>query len=136
MRQCCSASSSVGAISAAWPPLPTARAAAAAATTVLPQPTSPCTSRTMGSCALQVVLHLVEHALLRAGEREGQRCDEAARQVLRVAQGRRRLALDALLQLLQRELVRQQFLEGQATLRGMAPGGQRWPATCPPAGDA
>ena len=45
---CCSASSSVGAMSAACNPLPTARAAAAAATTVLPQPTSPCTSRTMG----------------------------------------------------------------------------------------
>ena len=48
LRRCCSARSSVGAISAACRPLPTARAAAAAATTVLPQPTSPCTSRTIG----------------------------------------------------------------------------------------
>ena len=48
---CCSASNSVGAMSAACNPLPTARAAAAAATTVLPQPTSPCTSRTMGRSA-------------------------------------------------------------------------------------
>ena len=49
VRQCCSASSSVGAIRAACRPLPAARAAAAAATTVLPQPTSPCSSRTIGT---------------------------------------------------------------------------------------
>ena len=42
------AGSSVGAMSAACRPLPMARAAAAAATTVLPQPTSPCTSLAIG----------------------------------------------------------------------------------------
>ena len=46
---CCSASTSVGAISAPWWPPSTATSRAATATTVLPEPTSPCSSRCMGS---------------------------------------------------------------------------------------
>ena len=49
LPRCCSASSSVGAISATWRPASTALAAASAATTVLPLPTSPCTRRSIGS---------------------------------------------------------------------------------------
>ncbi|MNU63146.1 hypothetical protein D3C71_523910 [compost metagenome] len=48
LTACCSASSSVGAISPTWQPLPMACSAAKAATSVLPEPTSPCTSRIMG----------------------------------------------------------------------------------------
>ena len=48
LAQCCSASSSVGAISATWRPLATATTAAIAATTVFPDPTSPCTIRCIG----------------------------------------------------------------------------------------
>ena len=45
---CCSASTSVGAISAPWWPPSTAVSKAATATTVLPDPTSPCRSRCIG----------------------------------------------------------------------------------------
>ena len=48
LLRCCSASSSVGAINAACLPVSTASIAASAATTVLPLPTSPCTSRSIG----------------------------------------------------------------------------------------
>ena len=48
MAKCCSASVSVGAISAAWPPDSTARSIAYSATTVLPEPTSPISSRCIG----------------------------------------------------------------------------------------
>ena len=52
MRWCCSASVSVGAISAAWAPFSTARSMAASATDVFPLPTSPINSRCIGrSCA-------------------------------------------------------------------------------------
>ena len=53
-------------MSATCAPLPIARAAAAAAITVLPQPTSPCTSRAIGVGRGQIALDLGEHALLRA----------------------------------------------------------------------
>ena len=46
---CCSASTSVGAISAPWWPPSTATSMAATATTVFPEPTSPWRSRCMGS---------------------------------------------------------------------------------------
>ena len=45
---CCSASTSVGAISAPWCPPSTAASNAVTATTVLPDPTSPCNSRCIG----------------------------------------------------------------------------------------
>ncbi len=48
LRKCCSARISVGAISATWKPHSIARAAASAAITVLPLPTSPCTRRCIG----------------------------------------------------------------------------------------
>ena len=46
--KCCSARTSVGATSAPWCPLSTTRASAASATTVLPEPTSPCRRRCIG----------------------------------------------------------------------------------------
>ena len=48
VAKCCSASVSVGAISAAWAPDSTARSIAYSATTVLPEPTSPISSRCIG----------------------------------------------------------------------------------------
>ena len=48
LRKCCSAKISVGAMSAHCHPLSMAMAAANAATTVLPDPTSPCNKRCMG----------------------------------------------------------------------------------------
>ena len=48
LRKCCSARISVGAISAHSQPLSIAIAAASAATTVLPEPTSPCSRRCIG----------------------------------------------------------------------------------------
>ena len=48
LRKCCSANISVGAMRAHCQPLSMAMAAANAATTVLPDPTSPCNKRCMG----------------------------------------------------------------------------------------
>src|SRR5918992_322802 len=48
VRWCCSASVSVGAMSAAWAPFSTARSMAPKATTVFPLPTSPISSRCIG----------------------------------------------------------------------------------------
>mmetsp|Transcript_2163 Transcript_2163/g.10434 ORF Transcript_2163/g.10434 Transcript_2163/m.10434 type:complete len:262 (-) Transcript_2163:2962-3747(-) len=45
---CCVASTSVGAMNAPWCPLPTAASNPSAATMVLPHPTSPCSSRSIG----------------------------------------------------------------------------------------
>ena len=47
-RWCCWASTSVGASSAAWPPESTTWSIARSATTVLPEPTSPCSNRCIG----------------------------------------------------------------------------------------
>ena len=47
-RWCCAASTSVGASSAAWPPASMTASIARSATTVLPEPTSPCSSRCIG----------------------------------------------------------------------------------------
>ena len=47
--KCCSASTSVGTINAPWCPLCTEARSAANATTVLPEPTSPCSRRCMGN---------------------------------------------------------------------------------------
>ena len=49
VRKCCSASTSVGAISIAWWPAATAVSIAARATTVLPEPTSPSSSLAIGA---------------------------------------------------------------------------------------
>ena len=47
-RTCCPASTSVGAMRADWPPLSATCSMARSATSVLPEPTSPCTSRFIG----------------------------------------------------------------------------------------
>ncbi len=55
VRACCAASTSVGASSAAWPPASTTCSIARTDTTVLPEPTSPCSSRCIGLCAASSV---------------------------------------------------------------------------------
>ena len=48
VRKCCAANTSVGARSAACPPLSTTASMARRATIVLPEPTSPCSKRCIG----------------------------------------------------------------------------------------
>ena len=72
VAKCWRARISVGAISAAWPPASTARAMASSATTVLPEPTSPCSSRSMRVGPGEVGLDLGQRAVLRCGQRVGQ----------------------------------------------------------------
>ena len=53
-------------MTAVWQPAAAATSAAIAATTVLPEPTSPCSSRFIGVLALEVRGDLFERRLLRA----------------------------------------------------------------------
>jgi len=113
-------------MSAACAPLPTARAAAAAAIT--------------GLAATHVALHEAHHrprgreigidlrecAALRAGERERQCGDETGLESLRVAQRRGRRRLQRVLHQAQCQLVREQLLEGKPALRWVAAGGEHF----------
>ena len=60
-RRCCPASTSVGAMSADWPPLSATWSIARSATSVLPEPTSPCTSRFIGQSPSRSRGDLVAH---------------------------------------------------------------------------
>ena len=73
VRWCCSASVSVGAMSAAWAPFSTARSMAASATTVLPDPDLPHQQPLHRPLAREVGVDLVDRPLLVAGELERQR---------------------------------------------------------------
>ena len=123
VRACCSASSSVGAMKAAWAPLPIARAAAAAAMTVLPQPTSPWTSRAIGAC-------LPDRDRPRAARAAAHRSAGTAATRAAGPRGRGRaqrprgIAPRASPQLHQRQVMCQQLLERQPPLRRMSTGGQ------------
>ncbi len=70
LRAYCVASTSVGAIMAAWVPLSAAAASACAATTVLPVPTSPSRSRFMGCGARMSARMSADCRVLLGGERE------------------------------------------------------------------
>ena len=72
VRACWRTRSSVGAMIAAWAPASITAAAASSATTVLPEPTSPCSRRSMRSRPAEVGVDLGERGLLAAGQREGQ----------------------------------------------------------------
>ena len=71
-RWCCWASTSVGASRAAWPPESTTWSIARSATTVLPEPTSPCSSRCIGWPSAELVGDLLPHAALAVGQGERQ----------------------------------------------------------------
>ena len=93
-----------------------ATAAASAATTVLPEPTSPCSSRCIGWSRARSARDLGADAPLRGGQREGQRRQQPAVQPLRTATTQRRRAPQQPLApcLGLRQLLRQQLLELQA----------------------
>ncbi len=121
VAKCCSASVSVGAISAAWQPCSTARSIAYSATTVLPLPTSPISSRCIGALARELV------ARSRRSRRAGRRSARtAARSASQRARQRRRLRrarvaprarAGARARAQQRELGQQQLLEGEPLAR-------------------
>ena len=72
VRMCCSARISVGAISATWKPFSMATNAASEATMVLPDPTSPCSSRCIGQRPLQVGDDVAQRRALPLGQLERQ----------------------------------------------------------------
>ncbi len=78
-----------------------------------------------GQLARQVRLDLPQHTALRAGQRKGQRRHEPRRQPGGIGQCRRRFALHPDLELHQRQLMGQQFLECQPPLGRMRTGGKR-----------
>ena len=71
-RWCCWASTSVGASSAAWPPESTTVSIARSATTVLPEPTSPCSSRCIGWVRARSAAIVRPTSHLAVGQRERQ----------------------------------------------------------------
>ena len=81
VRKCCSASVSVGAMSAPWRPASTARSSVYSATAVFPEPTSPCRRRCIGVEPREVVVDLVDRVLLGRRECEGQHVPVPGREV-------------------------------------------------------
>ena len=88
-RWCCWASTSVGASSAAWPPESTTRSMARSATTVLPEPTSPWSSRFIGWRLREVGLDHLADLPLPVGERERQPLVERRQQAAAARAGLR-----------------------------------------------
>ena len=82
-RRCWRARISVGAISAAWRPASITVAAASSATTVLPEPTSPCSSRSMRSGLARSATMSATARACDGGERIGQGRDELLAQLRR-----------------------------------------------------
>ncbi len=93
VRKCCSASVSVGAMSAPWRPTSTARRRACSATTVLPEPTSPWRSRCIGTARSRSRVDLGHRAFLIGRERERKRVAIARDELPRLAERLRRGAL-------------------------------------------
>ena len=103
-------------------PISTARAAASAATRVLPQPTSPCTRRSIGFARCRSASISREHALLRARQAKRQRGEQAAPSSAPLpASGQPGSLWMRCAQQLERQLMRQQFLEREPPLRRVAP---------------
>ena len=116
LRACCSASSSVGAITAACAPFSTARSAASAATTVLPEPTSPCTSRIIGRSRARSAA-ISPHVRCCAPVSRNGSCARQRSTRSRAARQRPRIvAVRGLAQQAQADLVREQFLEREPPL--------------------
>ena len=116
VAKCCSASVSVGAISAACRPCSTARSIACSATTVLPEPTSPMSRRCIGRARARSASTSLDRRALVAGRRERQQLAAATRRLSCGAPSstRRRERLAAVRAPAQLdELVEQQLVEGQ-----------------------
>ncbi len=100
VMKCCSARISVGAMNATWKPFSIATSAAISATIVLPEPTSPCSSRFIGCGRFMSLDDLGDDLLLIAGQLERQHAarrfpdlvgdDDRPRLALRVARRFRR----------------------------------------------
>ena len=121
LRACCSASSSVGAITAACKPAAAARAPRRAATTVLPQPTSPCTSAPSARLGRDRARISASARLLRARSSANGSAARKRAELRRAARAtatsdrsgsRRRTAAE-------RQLMREQLFERESALRGM-----------------
>ena len=130
VRWCCSASVSVGAISAAWAPFSTARSIACSATTVLPLPTSPISSRCIGRSRREVGVDLAARA--RSGPRSARTAATSAsgRPPRRAASsGRaRRPPRRARLRARHRQLEQEQLLEGEPARAPARP--SSWSGKC------
>ena len=115
VAKCCSARTSVGAMNAACMSCSTARRIACSATTVLPEPTSPMSSRCIGRASASSSSSIGDRRALVAGELERQQLlAPAPREVGRRVERRRaarRPALGAAAQ--QRELGEQELVEGE-----------------------
>ena len=116
VSKCCRARISVGAIRALWPPPAATSAMASMATTVLPEPTSPWTRRLIRSPACEVAADLRQGADLGAGQLEGQVGLDAVSQRAARRSGRAGILAALGLALGHGQLVRQQFVIGQAAL--------------------
>ena len=90
LAACCSASSSVGAITAVCLPAPRPRSAASAATTVLPEPTSPCSSRCIGCGSARSARISANARCCARGERERQRGPKTRELLARLGNGHER----------------------------------------------
>ncbi len=121
VAKCCSASVSVGAINAAWRPCSTARSIAYSATTVLPLPTSPISSRCIGkTCARSSRISAIARTLI-AGRRERQPAREPAlaqrRRLVKHRRATLRAAPAAPAQ--EQQLCRAELLEGEPSPAGL-----------------
>ncbi len=72
--------------------------------------------------AKQIGFDIAQRALLRAGQRERQRLDEALRELVRIFERQRRFGARGVLQQLQAELMREQLFEREPPLRRMLAG--------------
>ena len=113
----CSASTSVGAMSAPWYPPCTAMSSAASATTVLPEPTSPCRSRCIGT-GLARSPWITSSVVLVRGELVRQRAEEAREQLaVHLVLDAAALRLDRALAQHERDLDAEELVEAQPPLR-------------------
>ena len=88
-RWCCAARTSVGASSAAWPPESMTASIARSATMVLPEPTSPCSSRCIGCSGASSRGDLLADRDLARGQLERQPLVEGLEQTARARTARR-----------------------------------------------
>ena len=111
--RCWRARISVGAMKAACRPASITAAAASSATTVLPEPTSPCSSRNMRCGQREVGDDVVDRLLLRMGQRIGQRLEDARAQAAFAGRAAAGLPAHMRAHQRQRELAGEQFVVGE-----------------------
>ena len=125
VRSCCSASSSVGAISAVWQPASATAIAASSATTVLPLPTSPCSRRCIGCGRARSARSSSQTRCCARVSRNGRPADGRARPAAVSRDRDRRIARPALAPQREAELEQVELLEHQPRVGGAGAGAQR-----------